>query len=225
MVLATWDGSLWVRCSFDRLMAVDRTEVAHASRCAGSVCNVGLPPGCQSTMPKHARIPPTYQIDTTLVQFLVPMAEKSSRPPSQSVVCSFYLSYGLCFLPPRRQNALITCSPRSALSCYRRCRPAEKGTGAFQYFIKLVPTVHSLSATDNGQGTEQVTSLTSQFTYTFKFRSLKGSTEYHTEHEEGEGKGKGKEEGSRRAAALNSMLLPGSWNKQELAPSPRVLLS
>ncbi|CAN0190766.1 unnamed protein product [Scytosiphon promiscuus] len=110
---------------------------------------------------------------------------------------------------------------------------AEIGTGAFQYFVKLVPTVHSLGsqprregaspqgglmANDVGEGTERLTSLTSQFTYTFKFRSLKGSTEYHTESEEGEGEGEGKEEGSRRAAALNSMLLPGVFFVYDVSP-------
>lgn len=98
---------------------------------------------------------------------------------------------------------------------------ADKGTGAFQYFLKLVPTMHSLGSQSRteAEGAEQPTSLTSQFTYTFKFRSLKGATEYHTEHEEGEGKGK--QDGSRRAAALNAMLLPGSCNNKNDPPPPR----
>lgn len=99
-------------------------------------------------------------------------------------------------------------------------RLADKGTGAFQYFLKLVPTMHSLwpqlepegaspqgglLAKEGGQGAEQLTSLTTQFTYTYKFRSVKGSTEYHTEHEEGEDKGKD----SKRASTMHSMPLPG----------------
>eukprot|EP00903_Cladosiphon_okamuranus_P014036 g13053.t1 len=54
----------------------------------------------------------------------------------------------------------------------------DKGTGAFQYFIKLVPTVHSLAprvevevAQDGEKGAEQLASVTSQFAYTDKFRS------------------------------------------------------
>ncbi len=102
--------------------------------------------------------------------------------------------------------------------------PADKGTGAFQYFIKLVPTVHSLEpqqpkaegaspqggvlAAEGSQGVEQqpqLTSLVSQFAYTYKFRSLKGATEYHTVHHEGEEK----DEDSKRADTVSSMLLPG----------------
>ena len=91
---------------------------------------------------------------------------------------------------------------------------ADKGTGAFQYFIKLVPTMRKLDpeggllAQDGGKGAEQLASLTSQFAYTYKFRSLKGATEYHTEHQDGEEE-EDKGNGAKKAAAINSMLLPG----------------
>lgn len=65
-----------------------------------------------------------------------------------------------------------------------------------------------LLAGGGGHGAEQqpqLTSLVSQFAYTYKFRSLKGATEYHTEHQEGEEK----DEDSKRADAVTSMLLPG----------------
>lgn len=56
-------------------------------------------------------------------------------------------------------------------------RLADKGTGLFQYFIKLVPTVHSF-----GSEAEFAVQTTSQFAYTYKFRSTTGATEYHTDH-------------------------------------------
>lgn len=63
-----------------------------------------------------------------------------------------------------------------------------------------------LLAQDGEQGAQQLTSLTSQFAYTYKFRSLKGATEYHTEHQDGEEE---EDEGDKKAAAASSMLLPG----------------
>lgn len=55
------------------------------------------------------------------------------------------------------------------------------------------------------QGAEDHSTLSSQFAYTYKFRSLKGSTEYHTEHHEGEDKDKD----ARRTSMMHSMPLPG----------------
>lgn len=87
-------------------------------------------------------------------------------------------------------------------------RLTDKGTGLFQYFIKLVPTVHSLELE-----AEFGSQTTSQFAYTYKFRSITGATEYHTDHTadvphhhaaHGEEHGKG---GSEPAA--KTMLLPG----------------
>lgn len=66
-----------------------------------------------------------------------------------------------------------------------------------------------LLAKGGEQEGDQLTSLTSQFAYTYKFRSLKGATEYHTEHQDGEEKDEDKGKGSKRAAVVNSMLLPG----------------
>lgn len=79
--------------------------------------------------------------------------------------------------------------------------------------MKLVPTVHALGPrVEEGVEVEgeQLGSLTSQFAYTYKFRSLKGATEYHTELQDGEEKNR--ENGGKRAAAMNSVLLPGSCN-------------
>lgn len=73
---------------------------------------------------------------------------------------------------------------------------ADVGTGLFQYFIKLVPTIHVIDADGSSKrsgeqdgeraafppgdsGNNSPLATTSQFAYTFKFRSLKGFTEYH----------------------------------------------
>lgn len=66
-----------------------------------------------------------------------------------------------------------------------------------------------LVAQDGGKGAQQLPSLTSQFAYTYKFRSLKGATEYHTEHQDGEEEDNLKGKGDKKAAAVSSMLLPG----------------
>lgn len=123
-------------------------------------------------------------------------------------------------LPLTGESHAIT-RPTALLTCFDRLHPPDKGTGAFQYFIKLVPTMHSLGqriqsdgappqggllGKDGEQGVPQLTSLTSQFAYTYKFRSLKGATEYHTEHQDGEEK---EDKGSKRENAITSMLLPG----------------
>lgn len=87
------------------------------------------------------------------------------------------------------------------------CAP-DVGTGLFQYFIKLVPTIHTIAPDSSEEQSEQrsetrrdATVTTSQFAYTFKFRSLKGFTEYHRgtdaddpEHHAAHGEERGEEE-------------------------------
>ncbi|CAN0202030.1 unnamed protein product [Ectocarpus sp. 12 AP-2014] len=110
----------------------------------------------------------------------------------------------------------------------------DVGTGAFQYYIKLVPTMHSLSPQSETSGSplpkgkgeeakqQQHSSLTSQFTYTYKFRSLKGLTEYHTDHEEGEEQAKEADKGSTKDGGVNSIvnsvLLPGVFFVYDVSP-------
>lgn len=66
----------------------------------------------------------------------------------------------------------------------------DVGNGLFQYFLKLVPTVHPVDPPLDGarwgparleEAIDAV--VTSQFAYTFKFRSMKGYTQYHREHQ------------------------------------------
>lgn len=66
----------------------------------------------------------------------------------------------------------------------------DVGTGLFQYFIKLVPTVHAVDPPLYGSrwGAARLERaidavVSSQFADTFKFRSMKGHTQYHREHE------------------------------------------
>lgn len=59
---------------------------------------------------------------------------------------------------------------------------------------------------------EEEITITSQFSYTYKFRSLKGATEYHHEHVDlpGHHAVHGEEEESNTSDRPTAMLLPGT---------------
>ncbi|CAM9156123.1 unnamed protein product [Chrysoparadoxa australica] len=87
----------------------------------------------------------------------------------------------------------------------------DAGTGLMQYFIQLVPTIYSGEL------------VTSQFSYTMKFRSLYGHSDYHyhEDHREhhstaGEVKGGGKEEHKKRG--ITQYLLPGVFFVYDVSP-------
>lgn len=86
----------------------------------------------------------------------------------------------------------------------------DVGTGLFQYFIKLVPVTKSGGpAVEDGR----VEMLTSQFAYTFKFRSMKGLTEYHRERDASvphHHAAHGEEDGAEEPASVPSTVLPGA---------------
>ncbi|CAM9204184.1 unnamed protein product [Sphacelaria rigidula] len=102
----------------------------------------------------------------------------------------------------------------------------DVGTGLFQYFIKLVPTIHTIAPDSSEEQSEQrsetrrdATVTTSQFAYTFKFRSLKGFTEYHRgtdaddpEHHAAHGKERGEEE------TPPTQVLPGVFFVYDVSP-------
>ena len=101
------------------------------------------------------------------------------------------------------------------------------GTGLFQYFVKLVPTVHWVGPHIDGRASEKSPSsssspesekpatLTSQFSYTYKFRSLEGDTEYHMEQVDGDhplhhAAHDQEKDDSKSSGRPNTLVLPGT---------------